>query len=227
MTPGASPAGLVSAFLLAFSALFSIINPIGGALIFSEVTSGRSHAERAKLALTVGFYSLCMLIASVWAGSYVLNFFGITLGALRVAGGTVVSFAAWRLLMSAEQEHDRKQQAADPGERTDDIAFFPLTIPLTTGPGTISVAITLASTRPASGGGTLRFLLGITLAAIVLALVIWLAYREADRLVNALGQTGARIFSRLTAFLLLCIGVQIIWTGIENLVGPLIGQTIK
>ena len=226
MGPETSPTGAVAAFLLAFPALFSIINPIGGALIFSEVTAGRSHAERAGLARSVGFYSFCVLLASVWAGSYVLNFFGITLGALRVAGGVVVSIAAWRLLMSAEQEHSRKQQAADPGERTDDIAFFPLTIPLTTGPGTISVAIALASTRPASGTGTLRFFLGVSLAAAVLAVVIWIAYREADRLVAALGQTGARILSRLAAFLLLCIGVQIMWTGVENLVAPLIGHPV-
>jgi multiple antibiotic resistance protein len=221
-----SPAGTVAAFLLAFPALFSIINPIGGALIFSEVTAGRSHDERARLARGVGIYSFCVLIASIWAGSYVLAFFGISLGALRVAGGIVVAIAAWRLLMSAEAEHSRKQQQADPGERTDDIAFFPLTIPLTTGPGTISVAIALASTRPATGGGTLRFFLGVTLAAAALAIVIWLAYREADRLVAALGHTGARILSRLAAFLLLCIGVQIVWTGVENLVGPLLGHPI-
>ena len=110
MGPETSPTGALAAFLLAFPALFSIINPIGGALIFSEVTAGRSHAERAGLARSVGFYSFCVLLASIWAGSYVLNFFGITLGALRVAGGIVVAIAAWRLLMSAEQEHSRKDR---------------------------------------------------------------------------------------------------------------------
>ncbi len=156
-----------------------------------------------------------------------LNFFGISLGALRVGGGIVVAFAAWRLLMAAEQEHARKQEAADPGERTDDIAFFPLTMPLTTGPGTISVAIALASQRPASGAGTLRFFLGVSLAALAMAVLIWIAYREADRLVASLGQTGARIFSRLAAFLLLCIGVQIVWTGVEALLAPLLGHAME
>jgi multiple antibiotic resistance protein len=224
MGPEPIQAGMIPAFLLAFPALFSIINPIGGALIFSEVTEGRSHAERARLARGVGLYSLCVLLVSVLAGSYVLNFFGISLGALRVAGGAVVAFSAWRLLMAAEQEHTRKQEAADPGGRTEDMAFFPLTIPLTTGPGTISVAIALASTRPASGAGTLRFFLGISLAAVALALIIWIAYREADRLVAALGTRGARILGRLAAFLLLCIGVQIMWTGAENLIAPLLGH---
>src|ERR1700760_3524412 len=102
---------MLAAFLLAFPALFSIINPIGGALIFSEVTGGRAHAERTKLAGAGGPYSFCVLLPSILAGSYVLNFFGITLGALRVAGGIVVAIAAWRLLMSAEQEHTRRAEA--------------------------------------------------------------------------------------------------------------------
>ena len=222
-----APATAIGAFLLAFPALFSIVNPIGGALIFREVAGDRSHAERARLAGRIGIYSFCVLLVSAWAGSYVLNFFGITLGALRIAGGIVVAFAAWRLLMAPEAEQARKQRAADPGERTEDIAFFPLTMPLTTGPGTISVAIALASVRPESGTGTLRFFLGVTLAALAMAVLIWIAYREADRLVDLLGATGARIFSRIAAFLLLCIGVQIVWTGVENLLAPLLGHVTE
>src|SRR6185437_3174327 len=215
------------AFLLAFPALFSIINPIGGALIFREVTGDRSHAERAALARQVGLYSFAMLLVSTLAGSYVLNFFGISLGALRIGGGGVVAFAAWRLLMSAEQEHARKQQAADPGDRTEDIAFFPLTMPLTTGPGTISVAIALASQHTASGVGAVRFFAGVSLASLAMAVLIWIFYREADRIVGMLGHTGARIFSRLAAFLLLCIGVQIVWTGVETLLAPLLGHATE
>ncbi len=223
---GSPPTTAFSAFLLAFPALFSIVNPIGVALIFGEVTQGRSHAERAGIAGRVAIYAFCVLVFSLLAGSYVLAFFGISLGALRVGGGIVVAFSAWRLLMTPEQVHRSKQEAAETGERTEDIAFFPLTMPLTTGPGTISVAIALSSTHPASGA-TLRFFTGVTLAAAVLALVIWLAYREADRLIALLGETGARIFSRLAAFLLLCIGVQIVWTGVDSLVAPLLGHVAE
>lgn len=221
------PSTAIGAFLLAFPALFSIVNPIGGALIFRQVTGDRSHAERAELARQVGLYSFAMLLVSTLAGSYVLNFLGISLGALRVGGGIVVALAAWRLLMTAEQEHARKQQAADPGERSDDIAFFPLTMPLTTGPGTISVAIALASQHAASGAGAIRFFAGVSAASLAMALLIWLFYRQADRIVDLLGHTGARIFSRLTAFLLLCIGVQIVWSGVETLLAPLLGHVTE
>jgi multiple antibiotic resistance protein len=217
-------ASAVNAFLLAFPALFSIVNPLGGALIFSEVTMGRSHAERAGLAGKVGLFSAFVLLASLWLGGYVLNFFGITLGALRIAGGIVVSFAAWRLLMTSEQEHQRKQDAADAATTDNDIAFFPLTMPLTTGPGTISVAIALASVRPAQDGGTLFFFLGVSLAAIAVAVIVWVTYRWADRLLAMLGVTGARIFSRLAAFLLLCIGVQIVVSGVTDVVTTMLGH---
>jgi multiple antibiotic resistance protein len=77
---------VIGAFLLVFPALFSIVNPFGAALIFSQVMVDRIHEERTVLARRVGAYSLAVLLVSLWASAYVLNFFGITLGALRVAG---------------------------------------------------------------------------------------------------------------------------------------------
>ena len=115
MDPGQLPfGGVVGAFLLAFPALFSIVNPIGAALIFSQVMADRTHEERALLARRVGAYSLMVLLVSLWAGSYVLNFFGITLGALRVAGGLVVAIRAWSLLTAPEVQEARKEQQAAP-----------------------------------------------------------------------------------------------------------------
>jgi multiple antibiotic resistance protein len=95
----------------------------------------------------------------------------------------------------------------DPGK---DIVFFPLTMPFTTGPGSISVAIALASERPAEGEGTLTFFAGLTLAAITIAAVVWAVYAFADRVLRRFGEGGIRVVGRLSAFLLLCIGVQII-----------------
>ncbi|WP_369059759.1 MarC family protein [Caulobacter sp. 73W] len=212
---------VVGAFLLAFPALFSIVNPIGGSLIFNEVTGDLSREERARLATRISFYSLLVLLVSLWLGSYILNFFGISLGALRVAGGLVVAIRAWGLLMAPEVQEDRKAgDAALAKGASDHVAFFPLTMPFTTGPGSISVAIALASQRPTDGPGTASFFLGASLAAVCLAAVIWLSYRSADRLMKLLGSNGARVVSRLVALLLLCIGVQIISTGLESLLGP-------
>jgi multiple antibiotic resistance protein len=211
----------VGAFLLAFPALFSIVNPVGAALIFNKVTEGRTPAERITLAWRIACYSLLVLLGSLWLGSYVLAFLGVSLGALRVAGGLVVAIRAWGLLMEPEAHEDRKQGDAAPALSGEDVAFFPLTMPFTTGPGSISVAIALSSQRPADGGGTIEFFLGVSIAAVLVSALVWFFYRWSDKVLALLGRGGARVVSRLVAFLLLCVGVQIVSTGLQSLVTDL------
>ena len=204
----------VQSFLLAFSALFSIVNPIGTAFIFSQVTADRSHAERAALAGRIGLYALLVMLFSLWAGTYIISFFGISLAALRIAGGLVVAAFAWQLLSAPEQRDARKQRQADAAVGEADVAFFPLTMPLTTGPGTISVAVALGASRPEGGARFVAFFIGTSAAAAVIAVLIWLAFRWADRLTGILGETRVQVASRLSAFLLLCLGTQIMLGGV-------------
>jgi multiple antibiotic resistance protein len=207
----------LAAFLLAFPALFSIVNPIGGALIFLEVTAARTLAERASLARRVGLYSTLIMLGALWGGSFILRFFGITLGALRIAGGIAVALNAWSLLSAPERHEERKQKQAEPAAASvEEIAFFPLTMPFTTGPGTIAVAITLGGERPHGAINALWYLGGVSLAVLTLAVVIWFAYNSAGYLMRLLGTNGARILMRMTAFLLLCIGIQIIISGVAE-----------
>jgi multiple antibiotic resistance protein len=214
---------LIGAFLLAFPALFSIVNPVGASLIFDQAMAGRDRSERLRLARLIGLYAFLVLLGSLLLGGYILNFFGVSLGALRVAGGLVVAIRAWGLLMDPQEHEDRKTSQTEPAQRheakgEDDVAFFPLTMPFTTGPGSISVAIALSSQRPTEGSA-------------VGALLHWrqpgrrpggdpglAALQRLWRVMRLLGQGGARVLSRLVAFLLLCIGVQIIASGAENLV---------
>ena len=214
---------LIGAFLLAFPALFSIVNPVGAALIFDQAMGGRARSERLRLARLIGFYAFLVLLGSLLLGGYILNFFGVSLGALRVAGGLVVAIRAWSLLMDPQENEDRKTDQTEPAQRSEargreDIAFFPLTMPFTTGPGSISVAIALSSQRPTEGDAVAPFFIGAGLAAAVVALMVWLFYSASGQVTRILGASGARVLSRLVAFLLLCIGVQIIASGAENLV---------
>jgi len=217
--------GFAGAFLLAFPALFSIVNPIGASLVFAEVTAGRTHAERLDLARRVALYGFLILLTSLWLGSALLHFFGITLGALRIAGGLVVAVRAWSLLQAPEAQEARKERQASQEGRTaaaaglGEIAFFPLTMPFTVGPGSISVAITLAAERPTGSVGNhslIAFAAGVTLAAGLVCVLVWLAYGWADRLIALLGRSGAGIVTRLVAFILLCIGVQIVVSGVQD-----------
>jgi multiple antibiotic resistance protein len=212
----------VHAFLLGFPALFSIVNPISGALIFRSITASRSHEARAALARLAALNSMGVMMGALWAGSYVLAFFGITLAALRVAGGLVVALSGWRLLNAPEKREGMDPEQAASTQGMEDIALFPLTIPLTTGPGTISVAVALGAGHPKLFSGLGWFFLGMTAAAAAMAVTIWVTYQYADRLTQMMGPTGTRTITRISAFLLLCIGVQILITGIEDVLGPLL-----
>lgn len=212
-----------TSFLLAFPALFSIVNPLGAALIFAQATAGRSQKEIFALARLVAFYSFVLMVVSIWCGSKVLVFFGVTVNALRVAGGTVVAVRAWDLLQSPESIEAQKEKQALQGGKTvmspnwSDSAFFPLAMPFTVGPGTIAVAIALGSGCP-PGSSFLAYEGGITIAAVCVVLIVWLAYSGSEKLVSMLGVTGTRIVSRMAALVLLCIGVQILAAGVQGFV---------
>jgi multiple antibiotic resistance protein len=205
-------------YLLALSALFSIVNPLGSAFIVSTVTVGRGHAERMQLASKIALYSAIVMLVALWGGAYVLSFFGISLSALRIAGGLVVAINAWSLLQAPEVTEVRKQRQAAEAEGIDAVAFFPLTIPFTTGPGTIAVAITLGSNRPNAGEQALAFVLGASAAALTVAAIVWVTYAFADRMEALLGRSKAQVVSRLAAFLLLCVGTQIALSGVADFV---------
>lgn len=203
-------------FLLALPALFSIVNPPGAAFIFNEVTAHLTPGQRQELSRKVAVYSLGMMLGAMWVGTYIMEFFGVSLAALRIAGGGVVALSAFDLLNAPERTQARKQQQAESSEGGDvaSMAFFPLTLPFTTGPGTIAVCVALGAKRPHEAANLVGFALGASGAALAMAVVIWLSYRSADRIAGLLGPTARTTFARLSAFLLLCIGVQIVIAGI-------------
>jgi multiple antibiotic resistance protein len=212
----------IRAFLLGFPALFSIVNPLSGGLIFRTVVGGRSDAVYARVALRVAIYSFFVLMISLWAGSVVLAFFGVTLPALRVAGGLVVALSAWDRLNAPERREQMKQAQAAPAETGDDIAFYPLTLPFTTGPGSIAVAIALGASRPRFHNGLVPFSIGMSAAALAVAVLVWVLYRYAERISHPLGESGTRILTRVLAFLLMCVGVQILINGVTDVLRPLL-----
>jgi multiple antibiotic resistance protein len=207
---------IAGTFLVALPALFSIVNPAAGALIYSQITADRSHEERQRLAWQVAIYSGIVMLVSLCIGATLMSFFGVSVEALRIAGGLVVAARAWQMLLEPEENEDRKQDQAAPAFGAADVAFFPLTIPFTTGPGTISVAIALSASRPAAAAALVPFYVGVSVAAILVALSVGVFYASADRVVALLGPARARVMTRLAAFLLLCIGVQILLVGVHS-----------
>ncbi|HET7085397.1 MAG TPA: MarC family protein [Rhizomicrobium sp.] len=210
---------IANAFLLVYAALFPIVNPIADAPLFLGLTQFCTDGQRNLLARRVAFNSFFLLVGSLFVGSHVLEFFGISLPVVRVGGGLVVTAFGWKLL-NAEPE---SRVADSASVKTLPDAFYPLTMPLTVGPGSISVAITLGSQRPKIAGLEQFMLLaaGAIAGTVALALTVYLCYRFAQRLVGLLGRDGTQVVVRLSAFILLCIGIQILWSGISELAATL------
>jgi multiple antibiotic resistance protein len=211
---------IVEGVLLVFAALFPIVNPLGGAPIFLAMTSDYTPAERASLAWRVTVNAFILLVASVATGTYVLEFFGLSVPVVQVGGGLVVSTLGWRLLQDPNAI-DQPSPSAAPRSRN--LAFYPLTMPLTVGPGSISVAITIGANHPDSVRSLLINVPAILVGVTLVAASVYVAYRYADRLSRVIGETGMTVLLRLSAFILLCIGVQIVWNGASALLRTLPG----
>ena len=202
---------------VAVAALLPIINPFGGAPIFLAMTSGLTPTERARTAKLVAFNSFALLIASILVGAYVLEFFGVSIPAVQVAGGIVVCALAWSLLNGPLNPVVSAPAGATSPDSITQGAFYPITMPLTVGPGSISVAVTLGANPPRGLRALLPTILAHFVGVLIICVIIYLCYRYADRLVRRLGKTGTNIMIRLTAFILLAIGAQIVWNGASTM----------
>lgn len=215
----------MATFLLAFGALFSIVNPLSGAFIFFGATRELAPRVRAQVSRWVAIYAFSIVAASLYVGAYVLSFFGISIPVLRVAGGIIIAMSGWRMLTEPDATEQRRNETPDPVSvdvPPSRLAFYPLTMPLTTGPGTISVAISLGASRPSGINSALLVFFIETLAAVaLLALLVYGFYRNAARLAHLIGATGTTIVVRLSAFLLFCIGIQVLWNGAAELLSAL------
>jgi len=209
-----------SLVMLAVGALLPIVDPLGGAPIYLAMTVGLTSAERSRMAKAVAINSFLLLLASALVGAYVLDFFGVSIPSVQVAGGIVVCMIAWSLLNSPNSPPALERNAPQT-PTADDLsqqAFYPMTMPLTVGPGSISVALTLGANPPPGFRPLLATALAHALGILLVALSVFLCYRYADRILRRLGPTGTSVVVRLSAFILLCIGVQIGWNGIHGLV---------
>ncbi|HKR82896.1 MAG TPA: MarC family protein [Terriglobales bacterium] len=207
-------------FLLTISALFPIVDPLAGSPIFLAMTQEYSTATRKALAWRVAVNSLVLLVGSYFVGSHVLNFFGVSLPVVQVGGGLVVASMGWGMLLEKEETYETARKNVQCSDALHS-AFYPLTLPLTVGPGSISVAITLGANSTRRYGFHVPIVLAALIAMAIVALSVLLCYGLADRLARAVGKTGMIVIVRLSSFLLVCIGVQIMWNGISALVSSL------
>jgi multiple antibiotic resistance protein len=208
--------------LLVIGALFPIVNPLGGAPIFLAMTRGFTHESHAVLARKIAVNGFLLLVVSILVGTNILDFFGISLPVVQIGGGMVVISSSWALLNRGDDPEGRQDAiiSASPSDISRR-AFYPLTMPLTVGPGSISVAITVGANRPAGSEPHWTYLAAAVLGATIVAITIYFSYRFAESLARVLGETSMNVIIRLTSFILLCIGVQIGWNGVSALLRSL------
>ena len=218
--------GLIIPFLKALVlvpvTLLPIINPLSTAPVF-VATFGGNRTLATRLARQIAINSWFVIVVSMLIGTYVLAVFGISLPVVRLGGGLLVAAAAWRLLHRT-QDDDVHAAAAEEASAISDAevvrrSFFPLTFPLTTGPGTIAASIALGAQIPTT---PVLYVAGAVVAAAgaaLVALVLYLIFKHAAAVLAWLGEVGTLVMIRLMAFILLCIGIQIMWTGWAELNG--------
>lgn len=207
---------MIKALVLVPVTLLPIINPLSSAPVFAA-TVGGDNAMSKRLARQVAINSFFVVVASILVGTYVLALFGISIPVVRIGGGLLVAATAWRMLHSTDDDDVQAAVLA----RTSEMSyaevvkksFFPLTFPLTTGPGTIAASIALGSQMPNT---PLLYLAGALVAAAgsaLVAVVLYLVFRNSARVLRSMGPIGMLVMTRLMAFILLCVGIQFMWTG--------------
>jgi multiple antibiotic resistance protein len=207
--------------LLIVSALFPIVDPIGGSPVFLSLTINYDSQTRRLLSRRIAIDSFILLVASFTIGSHVLSFFGVSLPVVQVGGGMIVTATGWALLKQKDKnDRDMVERPVSSRDVLGD-AFYPLTLPLTVGPGSISVAITLGANEPHTLGANVLSIVAAIIGCAFLAATVYFCYAFADRLAVALGPTGTKVIVKLTSFLLVCIGVQIVWNGVSQLLRSL------
>ena len=222
----------IKVLAVVFAALFPVVNPIGDAPIFLSLTRNYPQAAQEILSRKIAAYGFALLAASFLFGSEILFFFGITLVVIQITGGLIVAVTGWTLL-NQQAPASSGEQSADTLEDALQHAFYPLTLPITVGPGCISIAITLGAhlrhqAGPGFEHGYPSHFLAALLGMFLLCVLVWICYGNADRLVQMLGKAGTNIVTRLSAFILMAIGVQIMWNGLSSgmpaLFAPMIGH---
>jgi multiple antibiotic resistance protein len=201
---------LVRIAALVVATLIPLINPAGSAAIFHSMTVGITDAARRTMAREIGVNSFFLVVAATFIGEYVLDFFGVSLTSVRIGGGLLVAASGWKLLNA----DDKPGPITTDAKKLEARAFYPLTFPLTVGPGTITAAITIGASLKEPGVVFWQRALASLVGLAAVAFTVFLSFRFAARLIRFLGTTGTMVMLRLSAFILMCVGVQIVMNAI-------------
>lgn len=199
---------LPTAATATFLALFPIVNPFGGVPMFFSLTANFSREERRSTALRTAFYVIAILVVFMLFGRFVLNFFGISLPVLKVAGGLIVANTAWGMVTASSRITTEESSEALTKE---DISLTPMAMPMLSGPGSIGVVMGLA----AHATGLLAYV-GMVIGIVAVGITVYLFLCMGGPLVKRLGPSAVGAITRIFGFLILAIAVQLVWDGVAD-----------
>ena len=210
---------LTASFITLCLTLIPVTNPIGMAPIFLSFTTNLSKKERRGFALQVAMLAFFFLIGTLIFGPILLKFFGISLSFIKISGGLLLAITGWQMLMTTKLENQERDGGKDINPPK--TAFFPLAFPITVGAGSIAIVTTLASSynNPefTISAVVLNYAGGILAIAVDMALVA-ICYGFSEEIFSKLGETGTEVVTKVTAFILMAIGFQVAWGGLQNVI---------
>lgn len=202
--------------MFAFLALFPILNPPAMAPVFLSLTSGIDEAQRNHLSRLIGLYTFVFLTALLLVGGWLLKILGISIPVIAIAGGLLLFHSAWRMLNKDPKMSDSERDEL--GSCMLDKAFFPLTMPVTAGPGSMAVTLSLVPRGSILDPATIVHFVAVSCGIALAAFTVFVFYRYSAKVIRKLGPTGSATISQISAFVLLAIGVQIVWGGLRELI---------
>ena len=208
---------------IGFVALFPVVNPIGSAFIVSPYFMDISRKERIRFVKRIALYSFFICTVTVLVGHWILELFGLSIPVVQLAGGIMIYKIGWEFLSSDDKQVEEKKEVADmdeaPAQQVTGKLFYPITFPITTGAGTIAVLFTLsAHGANADSNVYLLNICALLVSIIGICILIFIFYVNTNRLISYIGVRNEQIINRFMAFLIFCVGLQIAFGGITNLI---------
>jgi multiple antibiotic resistance protein len=205
-------------------ALFPVVNPVGSAFIITPYFTNLTEDQKKSAVRKITFYAFCICTVALFAGHWILQLFGLSIPVIQLAGGIMICKMGWEFLSSDKEVHttDTDLNADGKGDSfvyIQNKLFYPITFPVTTGAGTISVLFTLsAHSARVNIADYMISTAAILLAIIFICLLVYIFYLNAKTIIHRLGENGEMIINRISAFLIFCVGLQIAVAGIRSLV---------
>ena len=196
---------------IAFITLFPLVNPVGGVPLFCTLTANSDEAYRRQMSLKTAISVVAILVVFLFMGKLLLEFFGINLAVLKVAGGLIVAHTAWEMVTNKSKLSTDETQELNEKQ---DISFTPMAMPVLSGPGSIGAAIGLTSAKSIT---SIDYYLGFCIGIFLIGVIVYVLLILSTKLLKILGNTGIGVLSRIMGFFILAIAVQLIYEGIISL----------